>query len=55
MSQTDNPDIRSYNGEEEYTMHDIIYSRFRKIQLTDDAIALLSKRVYDMAGMTQRM
>jgi len=52
MTQTDKPKISSYSKKEEYTMISFIpdLEKFGMIELTDDAIALLSKRVHDMAG-----
>ena len=52
MTQTGNPEITDYNNKEEYTKVSFIpdLERFGMTELTDDAIALLSKRVYDMAG-----
>ncbi|CAJ0626508.1 16528_t:CDS:2 [Entrophospora sp. SA101] len=52
MTQTDKPKIISYDGKEEYTMISFIpdFEKFGMTELTDDIIALLSKRVFDMAG-----
>src|SRR5947199_10405605 len=52
MTQTGNPEITDYNNKEEYTKVSFIpdLERFGMTELTDDAIALLSKRVYDMVG-----
>ena len=52
MTQTDKPKITSYSKKEEYTMITFTpdLEKFGMMELTDDVIALLSKRVHDIAG-----
>ena len=52
MTQTDKPKITSYSKKEEYTMITFTpdLEKFGMTELTDDVIALLSKRVHDIAG-----
>src|SRR2546423_2709436 len=52
MTQTDKPKITSYSKKEEYIMITFApdLEKFGMTELTDDVIALLSKRVHDIAG-----
>ena len=52
MSVTEKPKITSYSKKDEYTMITFKpdFQKFNMTQFNDDIIALLKKRVYDMAG-----
>jgi DNA topoisomerase II len=56
MSQRSEPKITKFNGSSDYTMISFIpdLSRFHMEKLDDDIISLMTKRVYDMAGITPK-
>lgn len=56
MGSKTEPSITDYNGKENYTKISFIpdFERFSMTGLDDDTVSLLTKRVYDVAGITPK-